>query len=260
MKQKTPQLNQSIEKGLHIIEILAHSGEPMRLYDIAKEAEMPACTVSRMVNTLVKYGYAFQEHNSSQRYGLTLRFLHIGQMACAHFSIRDIAHPFLIALSHETGESCCLSINECGILRYLDVVESTRSQVMIRQRIGGTALMHCTGSGKVFLCEYSKQKLNDFVNEKGLPKITSNTITTPEELEYDLQGVRTRGYALDDEECEIGMRCLAVPIYDASKHVIAALSLSGPTSRMPKMRYELELSPKLCECANAISEQFCGKR
>ena len=260
MKEKNPQLNQSVEKALSIIEILAHSSGSMRLFDIAKEADMPASTVFRMLNTLIKYGYAYQECNGSQRYGLTLRFLYIGQLASDHFRIRDIAHPFLISLTQQTDESCCLAINDSGALHYLDVVESTRSHVMIRQRIGGTAYMHCTGSGKVFLSECDHDKLKDFVQKKGLPKVTDNTITTLDQLEADLQKVRERGYAIDDEECEIGMRCLCAPIRDAGGHVFAALSLSGPTSRMQYERFDQELSPKLCACANAITEQLCGKR
>ena len=81
-----------------------------------------------------------------------------------------------------------------------------------------------------------------------------------DQLEADLQKVRERGYAIDDEECEIGMCCLCAPIRDAGGHVFAALSLSGPTSRMQYERFEQELSPKLCACANAITEQLCGKR
>ena len=260
MNEKTPQLNQSVEKALHIIEILAHSNESMRLFDIAKAAAMPAPTVFRMLNTLVKCGYAFQECDGSQRYGLTLRFLYIGQLSSSHFRIRDMAHPFLVALAQESGESCCLSVNENGVVRYIDVVESTSSQILIRQRIGGTAKMHCTGSGKVFLCEYDAEKLSDYIREKGLPRLTANTITSEEVLEYDLQKVRARGYALDDEECEIGMRCMSAPIRDTSGRAIAALSLSGPITRMNCMRCEQELIPKLCEYANAITEEICGKR
>lgn len=260
LKQKSVKLNQSVEKTLRIVEILAHSGEPMRLSELSEQAEMPPSTTLRMINTLVEYGYAFQEDNGSQRYGLTLRFLHIGQMAADHFSIRDIAHSHLVMLAQETGESCCLSIDEGGVIRYIDVVESAKSHVMIRQRIGGSAKMHCTGSGKVFLWQYDTQKLNAYVQEQGLSQITSHTITTMDELCYELELSRKRGYAIDDEECEIGMRCLAAPVYDAAGRIIGALSLSGPISRMSQMRYELELGPKLCEYAKRITERICGNR
>ena len=101
--------------------------------------------------------------------------------------------------------------------------------------------------------ESKKRKLLGILNS------LCNSITL-DQLEADLQGVRERGYAIDDEECEIGMRCLCTPIRDAGGHVFAALSLSGPTSRMQYQRCEQELSPKLCEYANAITEQICGKR
>lgn len=259
MQEKSTQLNQSVEKALHIIEILARSSESMRLLDISQAAGIPAPTVFRMLNTLVKYGYAFQERDGSQRYGLTLRFLYIGQMASNHFSIRDVVHPHLLKLAKDTGESCCLAINDHGVLRYLDVAASTSSLLQIRQKVGGTAHMHCTGSGKIFLSECDDQKLRDFVLKNGLPRITANTITTLEELERELQQVRKQGYAVDDEECEIGMRCFAAPIRDATGRVIAALSLSGPISRMNRQRCEQELTPMLRECVSTITEQICGK-
>ncbi len=259
MVQKDTKPNQSVGKVLHIVEALAHSPEPMRLSDLARQTQMPACTALRMINTLVEAGYAFQEDNGSHRYGLTLRFLHIGQLAADHMSIRDIAHGFLVSLARETGESCCLSIDDNGVVRYIDVVESMKSHVMIRQRIGGTAMMHCTGSGKVFLWQYDDEKLEQYIMTKGLPEVTVHTITDPKELRYELQRSRSKGYALDDEECEIGMRCLATPIYDAAQHIIATLSLSGPISRMTPMRYELELVPKLRECAENITVRIGGQ-
>lgn len=100
--------------------------------------------------------------------------------------------------------------------------------------------------------------MDAYVREKELAQVTSHTITTPDELRYALELSRKRGYAIDDEECEIGMRCLAAPIYDAGGQTIGALSLSGPVSRMSQMRYELELGPKLCEYAKRITDRICG--
>lgn len=256
--QNNVQINQSVEKALRIIEILAHSSGSMRLFDIAQQANMPTSTAFRMVNTLVKKGYAFQERDGSQRYGLTLRFLNIGQLISNHFQIRDITHSFLTALVQETGESCCLALNENGQLRYLDVVEGMRNQVVIRQRIGGTAPMHCTGSGKIFLSQFDDDKLSAFIREKGLPSVTRNTITREEDLKVELEAVRTRGYAIDDEECQIGMRCLSVPIRNANGTIVAAISLSGPIARMTHLRCQQEISVKLCECASQIAQQIYG--
>lgn len=259
MAAKTTKTNMSVTKTIKLIEILAQSPEPMRLSDLAALAEIPASTTLRMVSTLVECGYAYQEDGNQQRYGLTMRFLQIGQILASHFSIRDIAHPYLIALSREVGESCCLSVREGNVIRYVDVIESSRnSNIVIRQREGGTALMHCTGSGKVFLAQYSPQELDRYIASEGLPSLTARTITAGDELQYTLQGGRERGYFMDDEECEIGMRCIAAPVLDVNGRAIAAISLSGPISRMTKVRCEVELAPKLCTYAQEISSKVCG--
>lgn len=227
MAQKMSKTNQSVEKTMRIVEILARANSPMRLSDIARDAEMPASTTLRMVNTLVECGYAYQEENGSQGYGLTMRFFKIGQQVASHFSIRDLAHPYLVSLAQEAGESCCLAILDHDEVRYLDVVESAKNHVMIRQRVGGSAPLHCTGSGKLFLCQYPPEKLAAFAS-KGLRRLTPHTLTSAEELEYELRVTRERGYAVDNEECEIGMSCLAEPIYDINHKIIAVISLSGP--------------------------------
>lgn len=249
--------NQSVEKTMRIVEILAKANSPMRLSDIARDAEIPASTTLRMVNTLVECGYAYQEENGSQGYGLTMRFFKIGQMVASHFSIRDLAHAYLLSLAQDTGESCCLSILDHDEVRYLDVVESAKNHVMIRQRVGGTAPLHCTGSGKLFLCQYPPEKLSAFING-GLRRLTPHTLISAEELEYELKISLERGYTVDNEECEIGMFCLAAPIYDIDHKIIAAVSLSGPISRMTNMRIELELIPRLLQAAKQITEKING--
>ena len=259
MPTKAAKSNLSVLKTIHIIEILARAHEPMRLSELAAQSDMPPSTTLSMVNTLVECGYAYQEEHGQQRYGLTMRFLQIGQLAADHFSIRDVAHPFLVSLAQETRETCCLSIDDHGCVRYLDVVENAQSNILIRQRIGGSAPMHCTGSGKILLSKYTPEALDDLVAQHGLPQMTSHTITSPDELRYEVAKSIERGYSMDDEECEIGMRCMAAPIYGSSGKVTAALSLSGPISRMTKMRCEVELYPRLQAYAEQITQKIGGQ-
>lgn len=254
--------NQSVEKTIRIIEVLAASPTPMRLSEIAKGVDVPASTVLRMLNTLVEMGYAYQEEEGLRRYGLTMHFLYIGKMVADHFSIRDIAHPFLKELSLDTGESCCLAIEDRNVVRYVDVVENSHALITIRQRIGGEALMHCTGSGKVLLMQKSEEEIDRYIALKGLPQLTVHSLGTREKLISELEDCRRNGYAMDDEECEIGMRCLAVPVYDERGKVIAAICLSGPVTRMPMERCITELIPKICQKAELISRTVsgCAKR
>ena len=252
--EKESKSNHSIQKVFKIIEILANSEEPLRLKDIAAKAEMPNPTALRIVNTLIGCGYAYQERRGLMRYGLTLKFLQIGNKISDNFSIRRFVHPYIMELGRQCGETCCISENDDNKVRYVDVVESTASNIFIRQRIGNTALMHATSSGKTLLSKYTDQELKAYVDNFGLNKLTDKTITTYEELTKSIEETRQKGYATDDEECEVGMRCIAVPVVFPNNSCYA-LCLSGPLFRMTYDRIQSELLPKLLTCANNISKQ-----
>ena len=256
--EKLTKNNQSVEKTLRIIETLARAPEPLRLSQVAEGVDMPLSTVLRMLTTLIDCGYAYQEDSEMKRYGLTMRFTLIGQMVADHFSIRNVAHAYLQKLSQQCGESCCLAIEDNQRVRYLDVVEASKSLITIRQRVGGSAPMHCTGSGKLFLSRYPEAELAEFIQKHGLASLTSHTLTTAEELRYDMETVRKNGYAVDDEECEIGVRCLAAPVYDSIGQMIATVSVSGPISRMNRRRLDVELAPLICATAQAITNVVSG--
>lgn len=259
VEPKSTKLNQSVDKTIRIIETLADAMEPLRLSQIAANVDMPSSTVLRMLATLVDCGYAYQEDLDMKRYGLTMRFMQIGQKIADHFSIREISHPYLVQLARSAGESCCLSIEEEGLVRYIDVVEASQNMITIRQRVGGSASMYCTGSGKLFLAQYSQEKLETYIEQHPLKPLTSHTITALQELCYELDNVKKNGYAVDDEECETGMRCLALPIFDARNKLIAAICLSGPISRMNKLRSEVELVPMMRETCQRIIHKIIGQ-
>ena len=229
--QNPSKANQSVEKVLQIIETLAGAGEPMRLIEIAGQVGMPSSTVLRMITSLVEHGYAYQDERTL-RYGLTLRFAQVGNMVLERFDIRDIVHPFLGKLAQESGETACIAVEQDMQAVYLDVVENPNSVIKIRQAIGKTAPMHATASGKLMLMQYSKEKLKKYVETRGLPVYTSYTISTLPALEKALDSVRIQGFALDDQECEVGVRCIAMPLYNFQKKVIATICLSGPIYRM----------------------------
>ena len=150
MTAKLSKLNQSVEKVLQIIEIMAHERQPMRLQDVAAGCGMPASTVLRMLNTLLVYGYVNQDPHSL-RYSLSLKFAQIGSRVCEQVSLRDIVHPLLAELSRECREASCLAIEEDMEVVYTDVVDGPDSMLKIMQRIGKRAPMHSTGIGKLLL-------------------------------------------------------------------------------------------------------------
>lgn len=252
--QNPTKANQSVEKVLQIIETLADGGEPMRLIEIAGRVHMPSSTVLRMLNSLIEHGYAYQEEKSP-RYGLTLRFAQIGNRVLERFDIRNIVHPYLGKLVQKSGETACLAVEQDMHVVYLDVVENPNGVMKIRQAIGKSAPMHATGCGKLMLAQYSHEKLEKYVEQNGLPSFTSYTITSLPALEKALDSVRTQGFALDDQECEIGVRCVAMPLLGYQQKLLAAICLTGPIYRM-SYQYIEEVREMLQEATTEINKQL----
>ncbi len=230
-KNNPSHFNQSAEKTMRIIEFLADNNRPMRLIDIANALELNTSTTSRFINTLVALGYIEQEQASS-KYFLTYRICSISNKIYTKTSLRDIVSPYLKDLARKAGESVCLAVEQSRQVVYIDVADGPDQMVKGMQRIGNIAPLHCTGIGKLLLLNYSATELDDLIEQKGLTSFTDHTIITKEKLIKELDKVRESGYAFDNEECEIGARCIAFPIYDFTHKIIAGFSITGPINRI----------------------------
>ncbi len=237
IRQKAVKKNQSVGKVLQIIEIMAQGKGPMRLQDIAASLGLPPSTVLRFLNTLMENGYVHQD-DDSLKYMLTMKFSLIGDQVSSQYSFRDVIHPYLLSLSEECQESACLAVEQEMTAVYVDVVDGPENTLRTLQRIGKTAPLHSTGVGKILMLNYDRDRLDRLVDEKGLAPLTQHTITDRQELVRELDRVRKQDYALDNEECEQGVRCVAAPIRDYSGRVIASISVTGPSSRMNRDRME----------------------
>ena len=118
---------------------------------------------------------------------------------------------------------------------YIEVVPGPDQMIKTMQRIGNRAPMHCTGVGKLLLLNHKESYIDKMIEKKGLQKFTDNTITTKRELLKELETVRKQGYAFDNEECEIGARCISLPVRDFSGKVVAGISVTGPIFRMDEI-------------------------
>lgn len=252
MSEKLAKPNQSLEKALQIIELMAENREPMRLQDIAAATNIPPSTALRMVNTLLLYGYIIQD-SISKRYSLSLKFAQLGSIVHDQLNLRDIAHPILVDLSKQCGELCSVGIRQDDEVVYADVVDGPDSMLKITQRIGKRAPMHCTGIGKILLLEYNDLQFVRFASVHPLERFTPNTICSFGRLKHELANVRENGYALDDEECEIGARCVAVPFYRYGGKIEGGISISGPVARMSWERIN-EMLPYLRAASKEISK------
>ena len=181
--------------------------------------------------------------------------MHIGSLVNSQISIRDVARPYLANLAQKCNESVCLAIEQDMEIVYIDVIDGPDGMLKITQRIGKLAPIHSTGIGKLMLLNYDLKQLEHIIETKGLKALTPNTITSKDELLLELEKIKQRGYALDDEECELGARCLSAGIKDYTGEYVAGISVSGPTTRMT-MEYIEQIKDVVIETADKISREL----
>lgn len=254
-RQRQSKTNHSIEKSMEIIEVLARSVAPMKLIEIAETTGMPVSTVLRFVGTLEDLGYVCREP-TSKGYYLSIKFAYLGNRAREHNSVLSCVHPVLSRLSADCGECACLGVEQNGAVVYLDVVRpENATDSAVARYIGNWAPMYCTGIGKVLLSSYDRNALQGYLDYTQLVRYTPNTIIDPAELRRELDTTYSRGYAIDDEECELGSLCIAAPVINFTNHVVAALSVTGPIERMAPERLE-KLVPKVLDAARQASARL----
>ncbi len=225
--------NLSLNKALELLEIMVTYQRPFRLLDLATDSGLSTSTVHRFLKTFIDSGYVHQAKDSKLYY-MTLKLPGLGNLCRQNFSLSNNLEVYLEKISKHFQESSSLCIeNEMNVV-YIATHEGPARMLATLSRIGKVAPMHCTGVGKIFLSQYTPRMLETLVKEKGLTRFTNNTITDLPSLEKVLTEIKLNGYAWDNEECEIGVRCLAVPVFDYTGRISAALSFSCPVARFPK--------------------------
>lgn len=245
------QLNQSSDRLLRVIEYMAGIRLPIRLVDLAENLGMSQATVLRYLRSLCQQGYVYQDEVSGC-YAMTWRICQISDSIKVNMSLRAMASPFLNALSNDLNASICLVIPYENGTMYLDFIQKPCMSMTTLIRIGRNAPIHCTGSGKVLLSSYSERRVQEIIDAVGLEAVTPNTITDKQRLLDELAEIRNKGYALDNEECELGVRCVSVPLYDYSGNVAAAISATDDSELMTDARIETILV-QLKQAAKQIS-------
>jgi len=247
------QTNQSSLRLLQILECLAKNRGALRLQEIARLTELTQPTVLRYLYALEAANYVYQEEDSS-RYALTWKVCRLTQNMNSYLGLRNITSKFIVELANNFSAGACLVIEEKGECMYLDCIDNP--QTLSLEKIGKRAPLHSTASGKILLSRYSPSRLTSFIENSGLPPITEFTITDPDKLTAEIDKIREQGYAIDDQECEMGLRCISMPLRDFTGDIIAAISVFGSTE---EMQYDLmteNILPSLKEAADAISSRL----
>jgi DNA-binding IclR family transcriptional regulator len=221
---------QVVDRVVDILETLARLGPELGVSDVARALDLKKATAHRLLATLLRRGLVAQDP-ITRRYRLGMKLWELGVLATSHVDWADRVKPHLQQLTSATGETTHLAVLNDGQVLYVDKVESNRSLRMPSQ-VGRRLPVHCTGVGKALVAYLPPEVFPGIVARHGLASFTANTITDPVLLQGELELVRVRGYAVDQEEIEEGLVCIAAPIRDHTSHVVAAVSVAGPSSRL----------------------------
>ena len=242
---------QSVGRALDLFERLVRSDEPMGLRSLSEVTGLPVGTVHRLLGVLVARGYARQE-SGTRRYTVGTVAFDLAERLRQRGSLAEIARPYLHQLMELTGESANLAVLDGQEAVYLAHVAPHRMVRMFTE-VGNRAPLYASGTGKVLLAFLPDEQRRALVAGLRLERFTQTTIVDPERLDAALAEIELNGYARDEGEYEEGVYCLALPVYDQSSRVVAAVSVSGPNGRLTPERAQSWL-PRMQAIAAALSQ------
>lgn len=221
---------QVIERMFTLIEILSTREEAISLKEISEQSGLHPSTAHRILNDLATG--RFVERPAAGSYRLGMRLLELGNLVKARLNVRDAALAPMRELHKLTQQPVNLSMRQGDEILYVERTYSERSGMQVVRAIGGRAPLHLTSVGKLFLASDDPQRLRAYAVRTGLPGQTRNSITELPILERELSKARQYGIARDNEELELGVRCMAAGIYDDQNKLVAGLSISAPADRL----------------------------
>ena len=238
---------QVIERLFLLLEVLAKNGQAMSLKEISEAAKLHPSTTHRILNDLT-IG-RFVERPEAGTYRLGMRLLELGTLVKDRLNVRDLALGPMRELHRLIQQPVNLSVRQGDEIIYIERAYSERSGMQVFRAIGGRAPLHLTSVGKLFLASDDIARIRAYATRTGLPSQTRNSLTQLHQLERELQEAQKSGVARDNEELELGVRCIAAGVRDDQGKLVAGLSISAPASRMDE-----SWLPKLQSTANEISK------
>jgi IclR family transcriptional regulator, carbohydrate utilization repressor len=221
---------QVIERMFSLLDILAAKEESMSLKEISEKSGLHPSTTHRILNDLASG--RFVERPQAGTYRLGLRLLELGNIVKARLNVRDAAVLPMRELHKQINQPVNLSVRQGDEIVYIERAYSERSGMQVVRAIGGRAPLHLTSTGKLFLAADDPQRVRAYATRTGLAGHTKNSITHINALERELSKARQYGVARDNEELELGVRCMAAGIYDDQNRLVAGLSISAPADRL----------------------------
>ena len=221
---------QVIERMMRLLEVLSQHAEPVGLKAIAQASRLHPSTAHRILTSLVHDRMV--ERIDQGNYRLGIRLIELGNLVKGRISVREHALPFMRELHAATGEAVNLSVRRDDEIVYVERTSSGRALMRVVNIVGARAPLHITAVGKLFLLEDGAEGLRAYAQRTRLPQFTRNTLTSLTALEKELERIRRNGFAVDNEEAELGVRCIGAGVRDDTGALVAGLSVSAPAERM----------------------------
>lgn len=242
---------QSLARGLKILDLLGQSEDGSSITELAEYLGVDKGSASRLVSTLAHYGYV-EKDEVTRRYHVGSQVVSLSRSVLTRLPMREAAKPYLRQAMERTGECAHLAVPAQGKVLYIDQVESPVT-LRVNAQVGTMNPLHCTALGKVLLA------YGDLDIPSDLAPYTAKTITDPQTLRRHLEEIRRLGFAVDDEEFDPGVRCIAVPVFDFRGKATGAIGISGPGTRMTAERMPT-LTAIMVEIGKALSDRMTFSR
>lgn len=256
-QSKPNNLVQTIERVSLILDMVGQAPEGMSIRDLSAGLNLPKGTIHRLLSSLSYFGYIRQDP-ATKIYFLGLTLMDLNAQLSNQLDFRKVAEPILRDLAEKTKQTAHLVILDRDEVVYVDKVETQQQAggLKMASRIGSRNPAHSSAVGKVLLSYFPAEAVEDFLQRKGLPRRTANTLTDPAGFRAHLKIVRSQGYAIDDEENEQGIRCVGAPIFDRKGKPVAAISVSGSVFQMTRKVVNELMKGEVVAAAAEISRRL----
>ncbi|NVO00441.1 MAG: IclR family transcriptional regulator [Geobacteraceae bacterium] len=253
-KDKSEYIIQAVDHALDLLEQFQGDVDELGVTELSKRLKLHKNNVFRLLATLESRNY-IEQNRVTENYRLGLKTLELGQTFIKQMGLLRQSRPVLEALVRECNETTYVAILKESHIVYLDVVE-TDLTVRVVPRVGSRLPAYCTAAGKIQLAYMTDEELDHYLPTKELKRFTDSTITDRDEFKAHLAQIAEQGYAIDNEEMDIGVCCVGAPIRDYTRRIIGAVSISGPSMRFSMERMQKELIPLVRQAGEDISTKL----
>jgi len=253
-KEKQDYMIRCVSNALNILESFTEDDAELGVTELGKRLNLHKNNVFRLLATLEMHGY-IEQNKISGNYRLGIKPLKLGKAFQRHCGLTSQSKEILRDLVASCNETVSIGVFKGGKVIYIDVEETTKS-VRVVSRLGAVLPAYCTSIGKVLLAYKSEKEISSFFQEIHFKPYTTKTVMDQEALLRQFDEIRRRGYAIDNEEFEESVKCIAAPVRDYTRNVVAGLSISGPAHRLPETRIQNELVSLVLNAGMELSKKL----